>query len=187
MRHIRQLWLLTFLLVHLSAGCRQTQDMDMAEIMKPAPRRAELDRLDAFLGQWDWTTEVKDPSGKVIPGTGASVVTWEADKRVLVEKYEGKVGEDRASFVAIWTYDPKTGVYPVFVADSQGNRSHGTITYDEATKSWNVRVTMNLSGGEKMDDEETLHFSDPKTMEWRSRVRAGGKTMIEIKGVARRK
>jgi Protein of unknown function (DUF1579) len=179
------------LLFTLFFGCQQQQQqppMDMAEMMKPPPRPAELDRLQPLVGQWETTMEMKDPSGKVTAAKGSSTSGWEADKRILLERFEGSMNNEKMSGLAIWSYNTKTGKYQMFWTDSHGNESHGTGTYDEATKTWRMQSTAhNHQKGTKFKEEGTMRFIDPNTMEWSSTAKLPGGATMEMKGTSKRK
>ena len=190
MKHFRHFSLAICMLSTLITGCQQSQSQPMnpADMGKPAPRPAELDRLNAFIGSWEGTMEVKDPSGKITKGTGRSTSTWEAEKRVALERFEGTMGEEHMSGVGLWSYDTKSGNYQMFWTDSYGNQAHGTGTYDEASKVWHMRSTMeNPQKGTKMKEEATLKFTDPNTMEYASTMTVGGKVVMEMSGTSKRK
>jgi len=118
----------------------------------------------------------------------SGIDAWAADKRVVLERFEGTMSNERMSGVAIWTYDAKAGNYQSFWTDSHGSQAHGTGTYDEASRIWTMRsVTRNPQKGSKFAEEGTLRFTDPNTMEWTRTAKVGGKVVMEMKGVSKRK
>ena len=63
-------------------GCQQGQS-EMAAKMKPE-RPAELDHLEMFVGEWEYTVEQR-PAGseEVKTASGVDTYRWACDRRVL--------------------------------------------------------------------------------------------------------
>lgn len=146
------------------AGC-QKPPADMT--MKPPPRAPELDHLDAFVGNWESTSEahmadVAEPTTMKGKGT----MWWEADKTALLGRWEMEMGPDSIMRgVEMWRWDPARKKYATFWTDNFGGMGHGWAKYDPATKTF----TMKARGTGPMGDtvmEGTTKMLDNNTMEW---------------------
>ncbi len=177
-------------LMALASGCQQPK-MDMAEMMKPPPRPAELDRLEPFVGKWTGTAEMKMMgSDKPMKSTGASTFAWECDKRALVEHFEGTMGEDaKMTGLNVWTWDASAKKYRNDMFDCFGNAMTFNATYDEASKTWHAKGKHRCPmTGEMLNSEGTMKLIDNNTMEWRWTEWNSWKTKkyMEMSGTSRR-
>ena len=85
------------------AGCQQPK-MDLAEMMKPPPRPAELDQLNMFVGTWEGTFEMTMPGvDKPLTGIGTDTYAWDAEKWVLTGHTDGMMGKHKMAGTALWT------------------------------------------------------------------------------------
>lgn len=170
------------------AGCQQPR---LDEMMMQPPRPAELDRLNAFVGTWEGTSEMKlVGSGETMQSTGTSTVAWEADQWLLVERFEDTLGTQEAKYagLCIWSWDAGAGKYRLDFFDNFGGGGSGTATYDEAQKTWRMAVKTNY-GGQSGWSVGTAKFTDPDTMEWEHTQWDSLKLtkQVEMKGTIRRK
>lgn len=174
----------------LLTGCASPKH-DMSD-MKPPERAAELDKLDAFAGNWEYTMEMK-MEGMEKPETysGTSYATWECDRRLLVERVEGDMGEmGKFHGLAIYTWDPQDKVFRTFWFDNMGSMHHGTMKYDEATKTWNTKGEgENLNTGERTRGKGWMKCVDDNTVKWGGTEYDswGWKKKSEMTGTSKRK
>lgn len=170
------------------AGCQQPS---LDEMMVQPPRPAELDRLNAFVGTWECTSEAKMVgSGETMPGRGTSTVTWEADKWLLVERSDNTVGAENTKYASlcVWSWDAGARKYRVDFFDNFGGGGSGTATYDEAQQTWHMAVKTNY-GGQSGWSVGTARFTDPNTMQWEHAEWDSLKLTkyLEMKGTSHRK
>ena len=190
MKTARGLCVAALLLTGLGlVGCHKS---GTAAKMQPPVRPAELDRLEAFIGSWQGTAEIRVPgSDKVVTGSGVNSVTWEADRWVLVERSEGMVGDDsRFAGLQVWVWDAKAGKYRTYYFDNAGGISEGTVKYDDTTATWHMKWTnRNTTTGERTVGERTVRMPDDVTWEWDHTEWDGFKLVksMEMKGVSRKK
>jgi len=171
-------------------GCQQ-KPVDLAEMMKPPPRPPELDRLNLLVGRWENTFEMKMAgSEKPSTGKGTSTASWEADKWLLVERFDVTMEGDKVSGLGLWTWDPRAKAYRVSWYDSAGNTTSGKATYDDKNRTWQWRAKGYIAKtGQTTTSEGTMRFVDDNTMEWSGtdwdswRLRK----LMEGKGTSRRK
>lgn len=170
----------------LVSGCASSK-MNMEEMMQAPSRPAELDALNAFTGTWSASWEcTMEGMPEPMKGTGMSVVAWECDKWVMLERFTGSMGEDKFQGIGMWSYDPKSGKYQMRWMDSFGGVGDGTATYDAATRTW----TMKGKGSGMQDSvmEGTMRFVDDNTMEWTHTEWNSWKTKktMSMKGTSRK-
>lgn len=181
---------ITLLAVGL-VGCQQPET-DLSEMMKAPPRPAELDQLDVLVGTWEGTAELKMAgSDEVMTSQGIETVSWEADKWLLVSRYEYQMGDEGVmKGLSVMTWDPKAKKYCSWGFDNYGYRGTATMTYDAATKTWHFKgKSANPLTGEKSIGKGSSVMIDDNTQEWSwtERDSWGLKTLMEIKGTSRRK
>jgi hypothetical protein len=180
----------------LFVGCAQPK-MSLEDLKKiPKPQRpAELALLEPMVGSWTATGELIMPGiDKPLSGTGSSTMAWDCDGRVLVEHFEWQSPEMGESGtmkgLVMYTYDPRENEFNFFLADSDGQVSHGEMKFDETTKSWNVEQTgRNPMTGEKTKAKGTLRMPDNNTIEWQmvQHDSMGLTKTMEMKGTSKRK
>ena len=157
------------LIASMIIGLTGCEKPDLSEMMKPPPRPAELDKLVCWVGSWEGTMEMKIPGhDEVMTGSGTSTVTWEADKWLLLERFEGTMGDEGTmKGLGVWTWDPKAHKYRVWSFDTFGGVSEGTATYDEETSTWHMKAKSRyLASGQKSVSEGKVKMLDNDTMEW---------------------
>ena len=173
----------------LLVGCQQP--MNMEQMMTQPPRPTELDRLNIFVGQWEGTMEMTMPgTDKPTMGKGVNTVSWDADKWVLVERFEGTMGEKNTRYasVGIWTWDPKINKFRTYWFDNYGASGTGMCTYDEANKTWRMSSKGKSSAGSTCG-EGTTKIINNNTMEWNYTEWDGLKLAkcMEMKATSKRK
>lgn len=174
----------------LLTGCASPKH-DMSD-MKPPERAAELDKLDAFAGNWEFNIQMTmEGQNEPFACTGTSYATWECDRRLLVERVEGDMGEmGKFHGLGIYTWDPQDKVFRTFWFSNMGEMEHGTMRYDEATHTWTMKGEgQNLVTGERTRGKGTCKASDANTMEWTgAQYDSWGWTKkMEMKGTSKRK
>lgn len=174
------------------AGCQQPE-IKLADILKVPPRPAELDRLEMFVGRWEGAGEMKLVASDEVGTTrGVETVSWDADKWLLVSRFEYTTGdsEDKMVGVGIWTWDAKAKKYRLWSFDSFASFDTATATYDETNKTWHFKAkSRNLATGETCVGEGTLKMPDSDTQEWDFAIwdRWKLRKFVEMKGTSRRK
>lgn len=174
------------------SGCAEKQGEMNMDAMTPPARPAELDRLDAMVGNWEGTFEMKMAgSDQVMKGKGTSTIGWEAGKWILVERGEYTMGDkgDKMQMLGLWMYDAESKSYSTFWGDNGGGLEHGRATYDEATHTWNVKSSGDSPMFGKSRSEATVKMVDKNTMEWKGTVWNSWKTkkLSEMTGTSKRK
>jgi hypothetical protein len=147
-----------------TVGC---QKMSFDDMMKQPPRPAELDQLAVFIGSWEGTAEGRMMgSDEVIKSTGHSEYTWDADKWVLVERSEYKMGNTcRMNGVGLWSWDAGAKKFRTAWTDNYGSHGDGTVWLDGKTKVWHMRSKTSYTDGTS-HGEGTLRQIDNNTFEW---------------------
>lgn len=170
-------------------GCMPKMSVQDVKAMQPA-RPADLDRLDALLGEWETTGEVQMAVlDKPLHTTGANSARWTLDKRFLVEQARLNMGElGELTGTSVWSWDPQIKKYRMWWFDSFGETSAATVTYDEKTRTW----TMKGSGqkyGHKTLGRGTLRHIDDNTVEWtwKEYDALGLFQLADMKGTSRKK
>lgn len=151
-----------------AAGCMPKMTLDQMKEMK-VERPAELDALQAFVGEWRSTGTCKmlmvegEPE---LTTTGTSKAEWAADGWYVVEKYSHEM-QDLGPMhgVGVWTYDASDKEYEVWWFESDGSTGDGEMTHDAATKTWKMKGEFEM-GGHVMYGEGSVKIVDDSTMEW---------------------
>jgi len=177
------------LLAVLLVGC---QKPDLSEMMKLPQRPAELDRLDRLVGTWEGTAELKMAgSDEVMTSEGIETASWDADKWLLVSRFEYEMGDEgKMKGTGVMMWDAKAKKYRIWSFDSLGECESGTATYDEETKTWHFKSKgRNLLTGETYVGKGTSKAVDDDTHEWQYTMWDGWKFMkfMEMKGTSRRR
>lgn len=152
--------------IALLAGCMPKYTIEELKNMMPE-RPVELDKLEMFIGEWEFTSEMnmcvlEEP----IKGSGTSTVTWELDKRYIVEHGEYEMGEfGKMLGKGFWTYDPKAKKYRTWWFDSYGAVGHGTAKYSEKTRTWRFKAKSKGPMGKSIG-KGTATFVDDDTVDW---------------------
>jgi hypothetical protein len=175
-------------------GCaEQNKKMD-ASAMKPMARPVELDLLNAWVGKWESTNEVKMPDGKTMKGTGSSDIAWDLDNRILVERSTenmGEMGTDHAMIV--FAYDSQGKNFDTTYYSSMGMVGKAKMRFDQKSKTWIMQgdPSFNPMMGKKTIFSMTMTMPDNNTMQftWQeheSFMGAKGKKFMEGTGTAKR-
>ncbi len=149
------------------AGCQQPK-MDLAEMMKAPPRPAELDQLNAFVGNWEGNWEMTmQGADKPLTGKGIDKFAWDADKWVLTEHMEGTMDNNKMVGTGLWVWDARAKLFRYSSADNYGMIMTGTGRYDEKTRTWHMKgSSQDTVRGHRSVGEGTLKMPDANTMEW---------------------
>ena len=88
--------------------------------------------LERFAGTWEVTVTTRRPKPSVV--THAFTYAWVLDHRWL--RGESAVRPDRTQDITMFTYDPQTGHYPLWLFQSSGAALHlPRGAWDEAAKT----------------------------------------------------
>lgn len=172
----------------LLAGCMPK--MTIEEMKAGIPQRpAELDRLNAFAGNWQGEGEAKFSFlDEVIKTSATSEANWEGDGWYMVSRGMFNMGElGDMTGLETWTYDTHSKKFRSTWVDSFGSVGIGSAKYDEKTDTWYMRATSHGPWG-KATSKGTVKFIDENTMEWTWTEYAMGGLMktMEMKGTSRR-
>lgn len=165
--------------------------MSIEEMKAAMPQRpAELDKLNVFIGQWEFEGETKFCGlDQVLKSSGTNEAKWDGDGWFLVSRGLFSMGElGEMTGVETWTYDTHDKVYRSTWVDTMGSIGTGVIRHDEKTNTWRVRATSHGPFG-KTTGKGKVQLIDDDTMEWTwTEYAMGGlvKTM-EMSGTSRRK
>jgi hypothetical protein len=150
--------------VAAGVGCSQ-QKMDMQN-MKPPERPKELDQLESWVGKWEGTGEMT-MHGKVMKSDATSEISWDLDKRILVERMNETMGEMKMSGMGIYMYNTREKEFKSAYVNNMGGTAHGELKYDDKTKSWKMTMKGRMMDGADMTTGEgTFKMPDANTMEW---------------------
>ena len=134
-----------------------------AEMKKESPdRAAELDALEAFVGQWKTTGQQIE--GTVGPAAGIDVAEsyeWLDGKYFLIHHFKGDLGGNDAACIEIIGYDAEKGVYVIDTYYNNGVTKNWQMTADGDT--WTITGDWPIKD-QKMKVRCTIKFSDDKTM-----------------------
>ena len=171
-------------------GCQPSQE-EMAAMMKQPPRPAELDRLEAFVGNWKAEVEVQMPgSDETYTSHGSNSSQWAVDKWMLVEHWEHEFGEgNMMKGISLMWWDANARKYRTSWTDNYGGRGKGTLIYDEKEETWKGKYkTRDGKSGDRTVAEWTGKFTDPSTLEWTWTEWDGLKLfkIVEVSGRSRR-
>lgn len=168
------------------AGCAPKLTMDDLSAMRPQ-RPAELDRLDAFVGRWEWQGNAKIAGlDKTLWFTGQREAKWAGDGWYLVSHETGDMeGVGASKGLATWAYDAHRKKFRTTWADSMGTIALGTAWYDERTDTWQLRATSHTPSGTTHATGE-LRFVDADTFNWNWTEYAGLTKALELTGTCRR-
>ncbi len=175
--------------VLMLTGCMPKMTVEEMKAMMPE-RPVELDKLNAFVGEWEFTGEanfafLEEP----LQASGTNEAHWEGDNRFIVSRgvfTMGGLGEMTGH--ETWTYDTHSKKYRSTWTDSMGAVGFGESRYDEKTNTWFMKATSHGPFG-KSTMGGTVKFLDADTMEWTwNEYMMGGLMKVsEMKGTSRRK
>ncbi|MBN2447434.1 MAG: DUF1579 family protein [Phycisphaerae bacterium] len=148
-------------------GCGAPK-FDMSK-MQPADRPTELDKLDRLVGTWTGTAEMTAAgSDEVYKSDGKSVMTWEAGKRALLERFEYSMGdEDKMTGVSVYWWEPRDKKFHVWSTDSWGHIMTGTFTANADGTIWNFRTkSVDPASNSTSLGEGLIKFTNDNTQVW---------------------
>ncbi|MEK6643399.1 MAG: hypothetical protein AABZ08_05775 [Planctomycetota bacterium] len=175
----------------LLCGCAGAKNAGVAK--GPPPRAPELDALDAWLGEWDVTGQVREiGTGRTMQAKGHESVRWSCDKQFLVEEttWGGDTPESMETAMTVRTWNPHAKVYRSWYFSSHGTVGHSKMTYDSATKTWRAQTkNVDPETCEPVRGEMVIKLTDPATMDWTYDEWDGLKLkkLVEMKGVSKRR
>jgi len=172
-------------------GCMPKMTMEEMKSMMPQ-RPAELDRLNAFAGKWEFEGKadmacLEGDEEVAVSGSGES--KWDASGWFLVGRSTFKMADfDEMVGVETWTYDAKSKKYRSTWTDSMGAIGIGESKYHAETDSWTMKATSHGPMG-KTKMKGCLKIVDDDTMEWCMAEYAMGGLMktMEMCGTSHRK
>lgn len=173
----------------LLAGCQSTHSAGMSamQLDKPPVRAPEIDKLAMLIGSWEGTGECKlEGEPNPMTSNGKSTITWEADRTVALERFEGSMGETKFSGIGLWTWNADSKKFNVFWIDNYGSQSHGEAIYDDSSRTFKLSSKGAGPLGQTLG-EGTTKLTD-STMEWTYSEWTPGKSkkLLEMKGTSRR-
>ena len=155
-------------------GCMPHMTIEEMKAMMPQ-RPAELDKLNAFAGRWEFTGEAKMAGlDQVLKSSGTNEAKWEGDGWYLVSRgifnLEG-FGEMQG--IETWTYDAHSKKFRSTWVDSMGSVATGTARHDEKTNTWKMRATSHgpfgkttMKGHVKIIDDDNMEWTWTEYMMW---------------------
>lgn len=175
----------------LATGCMPKMTVEEMKAMTPQ-RPPELDRLEAFVGEWEYTaTSTMACLDGEFESTGTGESHWGGDKAFVVNRGVFNMpvfGDDPMEGLETWTYDSHDKVYRSTWVDSMGSSGTGVGRFNEKTNTWTFRASSHGPFG-PAKHRGTMKIIDSDTMEWTWTEYAMGGLMktMEMTGVSRRK
>lgn len=147
-------------------GCMPKMTIEDMKAMQPK-RPGELDKLNAFVGDWEFEGEMKfEFLDEPIKTSGSSSTRWAGDNWYLIGDMVFDMGElGTMHGHETWTYDTHTKKYRQTWTDSMGSSGYGEGYYDEKTDTWYMKATSYMAFG-KSTMKGHVKFLDADTMEW---------------------
>lgn len=173
----------------LMTGCMPKMTMEDMKAMQPQ-RPAELDALNAFVGDWESEGEMKFSFlEEPIKSTGTNSAHWEGDNWYLVSDDVFGMGEMGTMHAhSTWTYDAKTKRYRSTWVDSMGSTGIGQGWYNDEDRSWRMKATsFGPHGKSTMGGTVTFVDDDTMTWTWTEYMFGGLMKTVEMSGTSRRK
>ena len=171
----------------LATGCMEK--MTLEEMKAEMPERpAELDKLNAFVGDWEYEgTATMAMLDQPLESSGSSETKWDDEKRYVVSKHVFDMeGLGQMKGMETWTYDSHSKKYRSTWVDTMGSTGTGESTLDEKTNTWHMKATSFGPHG-KTTMKGTVRFIDDDHMEWTWSEYMGWMKTMEMKGKAHRK
>ncbi len=165
--------------------------MTVEEMKAKTPQRpAELDKLDAFVGRWEFNGEARMAMlDEPLATTGTGETRWDDGKWFLIGNAVFRMqGFDEMRGHETWTYDAHSKKYRSTWVDSMGSTGTGVATHNEKNNTWTMRATSHGSFG-KTTMKGCMKIVDDDTMEWCWTEYAMGGLMktMEMCGTSKRK
>ena len=163
--------------------------LTIEELKAMMPERpAELDKLNAFAGNWEMEGEIRMAGlDEVLKTTGSGEAKWDGDGWYLVSRNSftmGELGEIQGQ--ETWTYDTHSKKYRSTWVDSTGSTGTGEARHDEKTNTWYFRGTSYGPYG-KTSWQGHAQAIDEGTWEWTFTEYAGLMKTMEMTGTSRRR
>jgi hypothetical protein len=152
----------------------------------------ELDRLEAWIGEWESTGEVRPAgTGRVLATRGVETLTWECDRRFVLERMRWETeGGGKEEALAVRTWDPHARRYRSWYFDSNGMVGHSWMTYDAPSRTWRVETEgSDPETCEPTAGRMTIQEADRDTLEWSYTEFDGSmrRKRVEMSGTSRRR
>lgn len=165
--------------------------MTIAEMKAMMPQRPpELDKLNDFVGTWEFTGESRMPMlDEPIAVSGTGETKWDKTGWFVVSDGVFRMeGFDEARGHETWTYDAHSKKYRSTWVDSMGSTGTGTATYRDDTNTWTMKASAHgpfgkttMKGCMKLVDKNTMEWS------WSEYAMCGLMKTMEMTGTSRRK
>jgi hypothetical protein len=157
--------LVTGLATIVFSGCMP--QMTIEDMKSSMPRRPpELDKLNAFVGQWKVAGEATMAGlDRPLGFSGTNEANWEGDASYLVARGVtdmADLGETHG--MAAWTYDVGSSKFRGISVSSTGEIGTATARHNEQTDTWHMRAVSHGAGG-KMLWKGRVRFIDRNTKE----------------------
>ncbi|MFQ5591412.1 MAG: DUF1579 family protein [Phycisphaerae bacterium] len=169
-------------------GCMPKMSIEDMKAMRPR-RPPELDKLNAFVGRWQWEGHGKIAGlDRPLRFTGERETQWEGDGWYLVTREVGNMeGLGESKLMAMWAYDARSRKFRLTWADSMGTIATGTARFDEKANTWHLRATSRSPSGTTVG-RGRVRFPNPDTMEWdwTEYAMGGLRKTMELKGTCNR-
>lgn len=169
-------------------GCMAKMTIEDIRTMRPE-RPQELDKLNAFVGRWEWSGEATIGGlDRTLKFTGRNEARWEGDGWYLVSREVGNMEElGETQGMAIWAYDAHGKKFRTTWVDTMGTTGASKAWHDEKTDTWHMRTTGYGPFG-KTSAKGDIKFTDPDTMVWHWTEYAMGGLIkgMELTGTSRR-
>ena len=173
----------------LLTGCMPKMTIEEMKAMSPK-RPVELNRLNAFVGEWEVEAEMNFAFlDQPIESTGSNSAHWAGDNWFLISDGIFSMGElGTMHSHETWTYDTHSKKYRSTWTDSMGGTGIGESRYDEASNTWHMKARANTPFG-KSTMNGHVKFLDANTMEWSwNEYMMGGLMKVSsMTGTSRRK
>jgi hypothetical protein len=154
------------LLAGLAVGCAPSE-ADIEAMMQQPERPAEIDRLEGFVGKWNMTMNMPMPGNEESTFSGTHESQWDADRWMLVEKFDHEMGEGSTmKGVNLMWWDAHSRIYRMSATDNYGGRHEATLDYCEKSEKWYTKGFKVDRDGNKSHMRGTMHFENPSTMVW---------------------
>ena len=174
----------------LLTGCMPKMTIQEMQAMTPE-RPVELDKLNAFLGEWEFEgvmnmAMVDEP----ITTSGTNTVRWAGNNWFLISDGVFNMAGFDEEMIGheTWTYDTHAKKYRTTWTDSMGGTGMGVTRYDEKDDIWYMTARANTPFG-RSSMKGHVKFINPSTMEWTwSEYMMGGLMKVSsMTGTSRRK
>ena len=170
----------------LTGGCMPK--MTIQEMKDQMPKRpVELDRLDAFVGKWQYEGEAKFAMlDEPIKSSGTAEYKWDGDRWYLVGHNVFDMEHfGKSTGLETWTYDTHDKKYRSTWVDSMGMLGIAETKYDEKTGTWHMK-SRNYGAWGESTMKGWMKLPTPDTMEWSMSEHQGLMKVMEMTGTGKR-